>query len=168
MKKLMMILFLLFPVLSCVAQGSDADEGDPCADLALGVGIGNEGLFYGANVEMNAFGITLGARGSIHGGSLGFNKYEVKEAGVLAGVGCNSPKMSLSVTLGYAFSSYKYTGSNTSELSTYKEGGYWGPTGQVKLVGRCSERSGLGLIAFGNFNRREDIYGGMLVFDLAF
>jgi hypothetical protein len=158
-----MVFILLFTACSGYAQRSDGDEGNPAVDVLLGAGISNEGLAYGGAVEMNIFGITMGARASMHGGPAGFSRHEVKEIGILAGYGCMGERYSLSVSGGYSFTSYKCTGTDSYACMTYPKGNNWGPTGQVKLVAKLSERTGLGLLGFGNFNKREDIYGAMLM-----
>ena len=167
MKRCLLVLFAVLITAVSHAQGSDADEGDASADMMIGAGVSNEGVAYGGCVEMNAFGITLGARGSIHGGSWGFSNHSVKEFGILAGYGCSKESFSISVTGGYSLTSFKCISPAGYNCEDYRQGSYAGLTAQIKMTRRFSERTGLGFLGFGNFNRHGDLYGAMLMFDIA-
>jgi hypothetical protein len=146
----------------CSLPAFAQEEGNPCASLSLGAGVGNEGLCYGASVDMTMFDIVTGLRGSISGGSWASSPHEVKEIGVFAGYGQTREHYSFAFGGGYSMSHYKCI----SGCEDYTTGAYWGPTAQGRLTILFSERTGLGLLGFGNFNKHSDLYAAMLVFTM--
>ena len=176
MKHLYIFLLLVSMSIPCAAQEAPfipddkISPGDPVmtdeeasAGIMFGTGWSNEGLSYGANLEMGMFGIVTSIRGSISGGSLGIGDHRVGEIALLMGYGHTSGRVHTGFSLGAARSSYKCV-SNITDHCRYEEGSFWGATGQLTCSILLSDHSGIGLLGFGNLNKRADLYGVMAGF----
>jgi hypothetical protein len=160
-------LFLILLSVACYSQDVPHSEEEAFADMFVGAGVSNEGVATGATVEMCMFGISTGLRATVHGFMPGPG-LQAGEIGLLAGYKHARGRFHISFSGGYSLTVYSSDPVTNPELKSSRKGGsYSGITGQVQMVRKFSERTGLGLLGFANFNKRSDLYGAMLMFNFA-
>lgn len=154
--KPLMVLIMLLTCCSAAAQEEEA-----FADVFAGAGVSSNGVSAAGGVDMCMLGLVTGMRGSMHG--FAGSDSLVSEAALLVGYKLTEESFNVSVSAGYSFAGYKCT-ENKEVCAGNRGGTYSGVTGQLQLVKMLGSRTGVGVWAFAVFNKRSDIYSGMLMF----
>lgn len=154
----MKVILFFFMLIICPA--AIAQEEDAFADVFAGAGAGNHGVSAAGGVDMVMLGLVTGLRASAHG--FAGSDSLAAEGALLVGYKLTERSFNVSVSAGYSLAGYKCTG-DKEQCAGYRSGLYSGITGQLQVTKMLGNRAGVGVWGFTVFNKRADIYSGMLM-----